>query len=159
MNQMSLAKWLKVITIGVGVCGLIFYFGIVPYLGSGLAEQNPELAHAFWPWMVFIWLTGVICYIALFDFWQICCEIGADNSFSEKNALKLKRISQLAAGDSALFFAGNILFLLLDMNHPGIVLLSLLLVFAGIAVAILSAALSHLVLKACDIQDENNLTI
>ena len=50
-------------------------------------------------------------------------------------------------------------FLFLGMNHPGVVLLSLVAVFAGVAVAIAAAALSHLVAKAADLQAESDLTI
>lgn len=45
------------------------------------------------------------------------------------------------------------------MNHPGIFLGSLFIEFAGVAVAVTAAALSHLVQKAAEIQQENELTI
>ena len=45
------------------------------------------------------------------------------------------------------------------MSHPGVLLLSLLIVFAGIAVTVASAALSHLVYKAASLQEQSDLTI
>ena len=51
------------------------------------------------------------------------------------------------------------MYLLLNINHPSIALCSLLVVFAGVAVAIAFAALSHLVLKAEVLQDQSDWTI
>ena len=45
------------------------------------------------------------------------------------------------------------------MNHPGIMIMSFVLDFIGIAASVCFAALSHLVLKAAKIQEENELTI
>jgi hypothetical protein len=45
------------------------------------------------------------------------------------------------------------------MSHPGVTLLSLLIVFAGIAIAVAAAALSHLVHKAAALQEQSDLTI
>ena len=73
------------------------------------------------------------------------------------NARCLRTVSLLAALDAAYFFLGNLVLLFLNMSHPGVVLMSLLVVFAGVAVA--AAALSHLVRKAALLQEENDLTI
>ena len=45
------------------------------------------------------------------------------------------------------------------MNHPGIILYSLIVVFAGVAISVAAATLSHLVLKAAKLQEENDLTV
>jgi hypothetical protein len=71
----------------------------------------------------------------------------------------LKWISLLAAGDSAFFFLGIIIFAVLGMSHPGVVILSIFIVFVGIAVTVTFAALSHLVYKAARIREENEWTI
>ena len=159
MKQTSLSKWLKIIIIGCGICGLLIYALVMPSIGQTLASENPEMSSYFWPWLIFIWATGIPCYIALFFAWKIAANIGVDKSFSLSNAKLLKWISILAAGDAAFFFLGNIVFLLLNMNHPSIVLLSLIIVFAGVAISVAAAALSHLVMKAADLQEQSDLTI
>ena len=159
MKQTSLSKWLKIIIIGCGICGLLIYALVMPSIGQTLASENPKISSYFWPWLIFIWVTGIPCYIALFFAWKIAANIGVDKSFSLSNAKLLKWISILAAGDAAFFFLGNIVFLLLNMNHPSIVLLSLIIVFAGVAISVAAAALSHLVMKAADLQEQSDLTI
>lgn len=160
MRQNTLSKWLKFIIVGVGICGIIIYGVVIPMLGQTMAVLEQGMYdHCFWPWLIFIWITAIPCYLVLFFAWKIAVNIGKDKSFTAENARYLKWISVLAVTDAAVFFAGNILYLFLNMNHPGIVLLSLLVVFAGVAVAIASAALSHLVLKAEVLQEESDWTI
>ena len=160
MKQSSLSKWLKFIIAGVGVCGLIVYFLVVPALGLSLAQyEKGSFDHCYWPWLGFLWATGIPCYAALVLAWKIASNIGADRSFSGENAKLLKWISALAAADAGFFFLGNILLLFLNMNHPGIVLVSLIVVFAGVAISVAAAALSHLVAKAQVLQDQSDWTI
>ena len=160
MKQESLSKWLKFIIVGVGICGLIIYIFVIPMLGESFVSVDENAFRGFlWPWLIFIWVTAIPCYIALVFSWKIAANIGQDRSFSMENAKLLKWISALAVGDAAFFFAGNLVFWLLNMNHPGIALFSLLIVFIGVVVAIASAALSHLVAKAAVLQDESDLTI
>ena len=159
MEQKSLSKWLKLILLGMGICGLAVYFLIVPSFVDSLRSQYPEFADRYWPWLIFIWVSGVPCYAVLALGWRIAVNIGRDASFSLANARCLGSIARLAAGDAAFVFLGNVALLFLDMSHPGVVLLSLLVVFAGAAVAVAAAALSHLVRKAALLQEENDLTI
>lgn len=172
MKQKNLAKWLKCIIIGTGICGLIIYAFVIPMIGQTIAELNLELSGCFTdpdsvmksglyykPWLYFIWASGIPCYVVLFLAWQIAANIGLNHSFSYKNAGLLKWISIIAAGDATFFFIGNIIMLLLKLNHPVIVLFSLIIVFVGISIAVASAVLSHLVSKAAALQEENDLTI
>jgi hypothetical protein len=158
-NQAKLSKWLKYVIIGAGLACTAIYFYLFPVWGNDLAAANPEFSSSYWPWLIFLWVTSLPCYTALAFSWVIAGEIGKDNSFSRKNANLLKLISVLAGADSAFFLLGNLVLLLLNMSHPGIVLLAFLAVFAGIAVTVAAAALSHLVWKAAQIREENELTI
>ena len=114
---------------------------------------------AVWPWLLFLWSTGLPVLCALFLCWRIATNIGNDRSFSLENASLLKWISWLAAADSAYFFIGNIVLLALGMSHPGVTLVALLVVFCGFAMTVAAAALSHLVLKAADLEEQSELTI
>ena len=159
MNQSSLSKWLKCIIIVVGLCGLLVYEWVIPSLGQSLVASYPEFAHCYLSWMSLIWVTGIPCYIVLAFGWRIAGNIGRNRSFSVENAKLLKRIAVLAVADTGFFFVMNIVYWLLDMNHPGIVLMSLIVLVIGIAISAVSAALSHLVRKAADLQEQSDLTI
>ena len=158
MTQSKLAGLLKLINIGLGIIGACVYFLILPGIGQDWAAEEGYGGY-FWPWLLFLWGTGIPCYVALFEFWGICTEIKRDNSFCEENAIRLKTISLLILGDVAYFFAGNLIFMALGMSHPGIVLLSLAVDVVGVGIGIAAAALSHLVYKAAVLKSENDLTI
>ena len=159
MKQKTLSRWLKAAMIGVALCGAVIYLLVIPEFGRSIADDNPEFAYCYWPWLIFLWCTALPCLAALIFGWRIAKNIGNDRSFCMENARALKWIADLAAGDAAFFFVGNVVFLFLNMNHPGIVLLSLLVVFAGVAVAVAAAVLSHLVGKAAVLQEQSDLTI
>lgn len=159
MEQNAFSRWLKGIIIGIGLCGLIFYAAVVPTLADYMLEGYPEFSVAVLPWKLFILCSGIPCFAVLYFAWRIVADIGLDRSFTDENAKRLKWISGLATGDALFFFLGNILLLFLNMNHPGVVLVSLIVVFIGVAVAVAAAALSHLVKKAAALQEQSDLTI
>lgn len=159
MNQKKLSRWLKAVIIGVGICGLIVYLGLLPVFGDSLLTEYPEFSSWRWPWLIFLWITAVPCFIILVLAWKIAANIGEDRSFSAENAGLLRNIAVLIVGDILFFFLGNAVFTFLSMNHPGILLISLLICAIGIAVAIAAACLSHLVRKAADLQEQSDLTV
>ena len=56
-------------------------------------------------------------------------------------------------------FRRNVLFWLIGMNHPGILLLCFVVTLIGIGFSVAAAALSHLIRKAADLQDQSDWTI
>lgn len=159
MSQKSLSKWMKIILFIFGLCGIAIFGLITPVIGIDLKNEYPEFAFAFIPWLVFIIVMAVPCYAVLVLGWKIASSIGSDNSFSIANAKRLKYISVLALVTSIYYFAGNVIFILLNMNHPGILLASLFITFVGIAISAASAILSYLVRKAAKLQEQSDLTI
>jgi hypothetical protein len=159
MNQFSLSKWLKLIIILIGVCGSLVYAWVIPSLGQMLAADYPEFAYCYWPWLIVIWITAVPCYVVLAFAWMIAGNIRKNRSFSTQNAKLLKWVAVLAAADTGFFFIMNIVYLFLNMNHPGFVLMSLVVLVIGVAISAVSATLSHLVRKAADLQEQSDLTI
>ena len=99
MEQKGLARWLKGIIIGVGLCGLYGYLNVVPGYGQSLVRRFPEFSYCYMPWLVVILLTAIPIYIALFFAWKIADNIGKDRSFSRENAVALKWIARLAVID------------------------------------------------------------
>ncbi len=160
MTQQNLSKWIKGVIIGTGIFGLVIFAWLVPMYGGSIASLYPEYSHCYWPWLIFLWLCAVPCFASLFFGWKIASNIGADNSFSFKNAKYFKIISALAAADSAFFFIGNWVLVFTNMSHPGIALIfASLITFVGAAVCVVCAALSHLVYKSAVMKAESDLTI
>lgn len=159
MSQKSLSKWMKVILFMFGLFGIAIFGLVTPVIGTDLKNEYPEFAYAFIPWLVFILIMAIPCYTVLVLGWKIASSIGNDNSFSNSNAKRLKYVSVLALVTSIYFFAGNVVFLLLNINHPGILLASLFITFVGIAISAASAILSYLVKKAAKLQEQSDWTI
>lgn len=159
MTQKSLSTWLRGIILGIAVCGIVIYACVLPMLGKDLVQANPEFAYCYYPWLIILWISAIPCYLALYNGWKITTEIARDHSFCKENSIYLRQISMLALIDSGYFFVANLVLLFLNMNHPGILIGSLFVDFAGLAIAVVAAVLSHLVQKAAEIQQENELTI
>lgn len=157
MNQKSLCRWLRSAIIGIGVCGALVYFWLLPMEGESMAVE--EFAGYYWPWLSFLWGTAIPCYATLIFGWIIAGEIGKNNAFSRKNAKLMKYIAYMAAGDIIYFFIGNVVLAFLGMSHPGVVIMSLIIIFVGLAITIAAAALSHLIFNAAELREENELTI
>jgi len=91
--------------------------------------------------------------------WMIANNIEKDKSFCMANAKLFKIFSMLALGDSAFLLVAMVVLWLLGYNHPGLMLIELLVVFCGLAIFIIASALSYFVAKAASLQEENDLTI
>ncbi len=159
MTQKSLSLWMKIIVIMLGICGVVLYGFTAPYIGLDFAKSYPEFAFCFTPWLVFLLLTAIPCYSVLVLAWKIATSISKDKAFTDKNSSRLKNVSILSLATSVYMFAGNVIFLALNMNHFSIFLAICLLVFVGVAISVASAVLSYLVKKAAKLQQDSDLTI
>ena len=159
MLRLKLSGFLMVIVVMMAICGILIYLVVLPHIGQEVVATYPEFKDCYLSWLVFLWCTGIPCYIVLFLMWQILRSIRAGAAFTARNESRLKRISQCAAADAVILFAGNVILLLLGRNHPSIFLCCLGIVFAGITFSVVSLLLSHLTGRAAALQEEYDLTI
>ena len=159
MKQKTLSDLLKVFIVGLVAVVLIVCVWTIPSFGQSVVKANPEFAYCYYPWLVFLLIAALPCFISLVLAWLIVDGVGKNNSFTLKNASLLKWISILAAGDAAFFFVMNVIYLFMNMNHPGIALMSLIVVFMGVLISIVAAMLSRLVREAAGLKEESDLTI
>ena len=159
MSQKAIAGWLKGLIIGIALCAVIIYTLVVPSFGSLIAGKTPGFAPFYLQWLIFISITALPIFPALFFAWKIAVNIGRDRPFTLENAKYFKYIALMVIIDGMYFFAGNVVLLLCGMNHPGIALLSLVIVIACIAIAIAAAALSFFEKKAAALQEQSDWTI
>lgn len=159
MKQAEIARWLKGITWGIGIMGAIFFFLLVPVIAGEMRRDYPEAAFLYWPGLMYNFVIAAGCYAILFQFWTVCREIGRDNSFSKENVAAFKRISRLAVVLAVVWFAGLAGLTVMHYMQPGIMLFMIFAIFISFVAAICGAALSHLVFKAYELRQENELTI
>ena len=159
MKQHTLSRVLRfVVIVGWCACVLLAY-PMGPMLAREAAEINPELAYLRWPCLVVLWLGLAVVAAALCFAWRIFGEIGRDNSFCRENALRLRIIGILALADTLLCVLSMVVLIALNAMHPSVFLMMLLIAVIGVGAASAAGALSHLTLKAADIQAENDLTV
>jgi len=159
MKQKELSRWLRAIVIVCWMLCAVMGAVFMPFAFRILAAEHPEAAWLTWPRLIVFWIALIPVILALWQGWQIFGEIGRDNSFCLENARRLKIISYLAAGDTLLVVVYAILLAAAQSLFLPVILLHLMVIFVGIAVAVATAALSHLTHKAAVLQDENELTI
>jgi hypothetical protein len=104
MKQDALAKWLKFIIAGVGICGLLTYTVIMPRFAAYLVRQNSMLEKNVLHWLILIWISAIPCYAVLVLGWKIADNIRMDRSFSYENARYLKWVSYLSMADAVFVF-------------------------------------------------------
>lgn len=159
MSQKTLSRWLKAALAALAIILAVVYAVVIPSYGISLKTQNPEFSNRFYPWLFFLLATAIPFYAAVVFGWLISANIGANRSFSRANARYLKIISILTGAASLYFSVGNTVLLFLNMSHPGVWIFLHLFVLAGFAATVGTAALSHMVLKAAEMKDENDLTV
>lgn len=159
MKQSVMAMWLKGITIVLGGMCVIFFGVLVPFLAYDCKRAFSEVAYLFWPGLIYGWSIGLLCFAALYQFFKICVQIGRDNSFSIENAKSLSLIGKLGIFAALEWFAGIVALIILKCIAPGIIILMIVAVIVSASVSIASIALSHLVMKAYELKQENEYTI
>ena len=159
MKLKKLSKLLKIILAGLFILSLILYIFVIPLIGKTIVEANPELSNWYLPWLIFLSLTSIPVLVGLFYSAKISKNISYDLAFTEENAKYLKCISRLALIDSVFFALGNIVMFLFNMNHPSVLILSLLVSFFGLSLYVIFSILSYFISKSAELQSENDLTI
>lgn len=160
MNQKELAAALKVILLMCLLAGLVLCGLLIPSIGREIAAENPEVAWMFWPCLAALWITCLPVLAVLALVWRIATQIGRDNSFCVENARRLKWICCLALADTGVYLAGAVVFFILFRGLPPFLLWCFLaVILVGVAIAVVSAILSHLIQKAAELKADQDLTI
>lgn len=159
MKRKELGIWLRVVV----AAGAVLVAGgcatLLPLMGMRIADMNPEYASLYWPCLIGVWLSAAAVLYACWLVWQMAGDILADKAFRAENAARLKRVAQLALGDTALYAVGAAVLFALGALHPGIWLGLLAVQFVGVAIAVVAAVLSHIVARGASLQQENELTV
>ena len=156
MKRLGLVRTLKGAILFLAAMAALCYAVIFPQR----IQEAGAAYNAAWmitPGIVCISISAVPIAIALVLFWQICTEIGRDNSFCHKNAGRLTAIGFCALIDTGYCAVGTVTLEILVGS--AIWVLGLGESTVGLSIALAAFLLSHLVLKAADMKAENDLTI
>lgn len=159
MEMKKLARLLQLALIGAAVIGVVVFFVAVPMLGQEMATIYPEYAVAFWPWLIFLWLCAVPCFLSLVPGWRVFGRLAKKNAFCRENGEDMKTIARLAFFDTALFIVGNAVMMGFGWHQPGLMLAALVVCGCGVVIGVVAQVLGVLVLEATNLREENDLTI
>lgn len=159
MSSKTLCRIVRAAVIALAVCGIATCAYILPATGTSLAQSYPEFSHWYLPWLLFLFAAAVPCFAILVLVWKVSAAIKQEKVFQHSTARLVKIASVMMLCDVVFFLVGNVVLLLLNMNHPGILLLSLFLDVLGVALAVAAAVLSRYLTKAALLQEEADGTI
>lgn len=159
MEQIRMAKILKILTVCAALVGALFVFWYVPAIILSAAAMYPEAAFLKWPAILGVWVIGILGFTALGLFYRICGRIAADNSFCIENAADMKRIGILAVAAAILLIVGMGILMFTGMYNGAAFIAFFFVDFAGWAFAVLCLALARLTGNAAILKSENDLTI
>ena len=137
----------------VAMCGIVVCC-ILPALGAIIRDNNPEYANFYLPWLIFLWVAIVPCFVVLVFIWKVSTAIKLDTVFTFKTASFFTTCTIILFCDVGFFFAGNIVFLLLGLNQVWILFLSLIVGIFGVTLTVLMALFSRYLTKAAALQEE-----
>lgn len=155
MSSKTLGTLMRVSVIAAAISGLFICTYAVPSWGKSIIYAYPEFSGWFWPWLIFAWIVAIPCFIVLVYVWKVSGAVKQETVFTILTARWVKMGALLVLLDAAILFVGNIVLLLLNMNHPGVLLLSVIGVFFIIALALFAAVLARYLTKAAVLQEES----
>ena len=159
MSSKTLCRLVRFATISTAFCGLIILLYVVPAWGQSLITANPHLQSWYYPWLIFAWLISLPCFLILALVWKVSAAVKREQVFTMTTAKDIQTAAIVLFADVGLFFAGNILLMILNLSDPGTLFVSLLIGIFGIALALLASVLSRYISKAAVLQQESDGTI
>ncbi len=159
MKQKELSILLRAVVALCGLVWLFFFYWFGKNFVLSLIEPDYILTANALPFSILIPVL-----IAMIDAWRILTRIGKNNSFCVENARGLRRVSFCALIDTVLVILWGLTSYFHDHvpfanGNEWFYVLLLVIAVVGVSATAGAAALSHLTLKAADLQDDNDLTI
>jgi hypothetical protein len=159
MSSKTLCNLIRAAVIAVALCAAVVCCAILPAVGNSFRDSYADFAHAYLPWLIFLWVTALPVFAVLGLVWKASAAVGHDSVFTVGTARLVKYGAIFILADTIFFCAGNMVLLLLGMNHPAIVLASFFIGVLGMALAAIAAVLARYLTKAAALQEEVDGTI
>ncbi|MEC2204264.1 DUF2975 domain-containing protein [Bacillus subtilis] len=160
MNRMS-TIFLKIALVLIGIPILALCIFIVPKIANYSAELFPNIAYIKYLVFIYLYVTAIPFYFALYQAFKLLSYIDKNKAFSGLSVRALKNIKYCAVTISIFYAAGMPVFYLMAEidDAPGIIVIGLVIIFASMVIAVFAAVLQKLLKEAIDIKSENDLTV
>lgn len=151
--------FLKIAIFIIGIVTLILCIFVLPLLASETAETNPEYAYLQYPILIGVYLTTVPFFFALYQALKLLSYIEGNRAFSEFAVHALNHIKHCAIAIIILYVIGMVFLFLQNALHPGIGMMSIVIIFATFVILFFTSVLQELLKNALKIKLENDLTV
>lgn len=159
MKSKTFSSLMKISVLIATIGGLFVCIYVIPSFGKSIISAYPEFSGWYWPWLIFAWLVSIPCFILLVYVWKVSDRIKNETVFTIKTAKMVRTGVVLLLSDAALLFGGNIILLLFNMNHPSIVLLSIVIAVIEVVVSLFGEIIYQYLIKAAILKEESEGTI
>ena len=159
MKRETLFLKIAVILMGLPVLALCIF--LLPEIAEYFAELNPKLDFLQYPFLIGLYVTAIVFFVALFQTLKLLSYIDKNQAFSGLSVKALKNIKYCAITISALYVVFMpLIYLMAEIDDaPGIILIGMVIIFGCMVITVFAAVLQKLLKNAIDIKTENDLTI
>ena len=162
MNNKSV-KTLKILLIAVSVAVFLFEAFLLYPLSIKYAYKVQSFSDLRLPFLVFVYVTSVLFYIAVFQSLRICNKIIDNKPFSKSNIYNFRIARNCAGIEFALYLAGSVFvyFFTASKGTPAItaVVATVLIAFMSLILTLACSVLIEMLKRANELQEENSMTI
>jgi len=153
--------FLKIALVLIGIPILALCIFLVPKVANYSAELFPNIAYIKYLVFIYLYVTAIPFYFALYQAFKLLSYIDKNKAFSGLSVRALKNIKYCAVTISIFYAAGMPVFYLMAEidDAPGIIVIGLVIIFASMVIAVFAAVLQKLLKEAIDIKSENDLTV
>lgn len=156
MKRETIFLRLAVIILGLPIVGFL------AFLTCDLITVPKQDGYSlFIPMILVLYVSAIPYFFALFQTMKLLGQIDRNEAFSIISVNALKNIKRCAIVISALFIVDlPFLYRIAEIDDaPGVLLFSLMIIFASIVIAVFAAVLQKLLTSALEMKSENDLTI
>lgn len=156
MKRETLFLRLAVIIIGLPIAGFLLFLTY-----DLLTVPKKDGYSLFIPMILVLYISAIPYYIALYQTMKLLGKIDQNDAFSITSVQALKMIKRCAIAISVLFTVDlPFLYRIAEIDDaPGVLLFSLVIIFASAVIAVFAAVLQKLLTNALEMKSENDLTI
>lgn len=159
MKLKKITFLLKSLTILATLVTALFCFWIIPVAKQIAIEEFPELEALNLTGTICTFILFLLCCHAFFHFYKICQNIDHGNSFCRDNVRHMGMITFMAISLFVFFIICSIILGMNDFLAGPVIVWGTFLEFIVCGIAVVCYALTKLIEHACEIQEENCLTI